>query len=92
MPEVIQGARHSPLTAEQLEVFKDQIRETRTFLRNKFDMNELQQASFLVNMIAVSVIDLYSEVGDPNVYLKARMQNINDCIEKNFKLFYNLED
>ncbi len=81
MPEV----QTTPMTGETLEAFKDQVREVQKFITNKFDMNQQQRASLLMNILTIECIDLFehSKVGARD-YVQQRIENFATCLTRNF--------
>lgn len=81
MPEV----QITPITGQTLEAFKDQVREVQKFITTRFDMNQQQRATLIMNILAIECIDLFeqSKVGAKD-YVSQRIENFATCLTRNF--------
>lgn len=79
------------LEGQQFDAFKERVMSLRAFLRNKFDMNNEQQATFLMNTLVTLNIDLRPDAIPVETFVRDRVVNYANCMVLNFNQFYDTD-
>ncbi len=77
------------LEGAQFDAFRERVISLRAFLRNKFDMDTEQQATFLMNALVTLNIDLKPQDQTVEQFVRERVENYATCMQLNFNSFFD---